>query len=111
MNTLRKRKKILLRNETLEIPEDLNQSIIETINDREKQLLFQKHFMKLGTACQNILLHFFNGKSMMEISYLMNYSKGYSRKKKFECKKKLLEMIEADPLYRELHSNSNKGKF
>lgn len=111
MNTLRKRNKTLLQNEPLEIPEDLNQSIIETINNKEKQLLFQKHFMKLGAACQNILLHYFDGKSMKEISDLMNYSTGYSRKKKFKCKKKLLEMIEADSLFRELHTDPNRRKL
>jgi len=102
MNTLRKRRKILLNDEFLGISEDLNESILETIFVKERQFLFQKYFLKLGERCQEVLLHFFSGKSMVEISKLMGYSEGYTRKKKFECKKHLTETIAKDPIFHEL---------
>lgn len=109
MNALRKRKKIRPENELLNISESTEKSIIETINTKDKQLLYQKYFTQLGASCQQLLLHFFNGKSMADISILMGYSEGYSRKKKFECKKKLLQMIEVDPLYKELNTQGQEN--
>ena len=108
MNTLRKRGWITFQDEPLEIPESLNQSIIESLHSSERQLLFQKHFMKLNIDCQNILTYFFSGKSMAQISKIMKYSYGYSRKKKFECKKRLIEMIESDIRFKELYTNNGK---
>jgi len=110
MNTLRKRRKIVPSNEITDISEDLNISIIEAINNVDKKFLYQKYFVRLGDACQRILLHFFSGKSMAKISELMGYSEGYARKKKFQCKENLIEMITADPLYRELGSSMDITK-
>lgn len=110
MNTLRKRRKIVPNVKIVDISEDLNMSIIEVINNMDKQSLYQKSFLKLGDTCQSILLHFFSGKSMAKISELMDYSEGYARKKKFECKESLVEIITADPLYKELGSSMNKIK-
>ncbi|WP_411032368.1 RNA polymerase sigma factor [Spongiimicrobium sp. 3-5] len=108
MNVLRKRRKMLLNDTILDISKDLEASIIETIDKSEKKLLYQRHFAKLGTSCKNLLIHFFDGVSMSKISKLMGYSEGYTRKKKFECKEKLLSMIEKDPIYQELrYDNKN----
>lgn len=103
MNALRKKRKVVLNETVLDISKDTNDSIIETIYKSEKKLLYQKHFTKLGKQCKQVLLHFFDGTSMSKISKLMGYSEGYTRKKKFECKEKLLLMIEKDSLFHELH--------
>jgi len=110
MNTLRKRRKIVLNDDLLGISKDVNESIIDAIHSKDKQFLFQKYFLKLGQSCQGVLMHFFSGKSMAKISELMGYSEGYTRKKKFECKKQLLEMIINDPMYRELSPISENTK-
>lgn len=110
MNKLRRRGKVLISDKLSENTEDLDASIIKEINKKEKQFLYQKHFLKLGSICQNLLLQFFAGKSMAKIAEFMNYSEGYARKKKFECKKQLLKMIESDPLYSELTEKSDKPK-
>lgn len=108
MNRLRRRNKILSKNKFLNKVDDNSESVLDTIDNSQKQRLFQKYFMKLEPDCQSILLHFFNGNSMKEISGLMKYSEGYSRKKKFECKRKLIEMIESDPMFQELIFESKK---
>ncbi|MEO0527535.1 MAG: sigma-70 family RNA polymerase sigma factor [Bacteroidota bacterium] len=110
MNTLRKHKKMLSWDKIPNnIPENLNSSILEDMQNGEKLLLYQKHFRNLGTSCRKLLGHFFLGKSMDEISQLMDYSVGYTRKKKFECKKRLLEMLEVDPVYKEFVNGSPKN--
>ena len=40
----------------------------------------------------------------------MGYSERYTRKKKFECKKRLIEMITNDPIYQELSPVSENAK-
>lgn len=109
MNALRKKRKMLLNDTILDISKDMDDSIIETIDKSEKKLLYQKHFANLGSSCKNLLLHFFEGTSMQKISKVMGYSEGYTRKKKFECKEKLLLMIGKDPLYKELHYDHPKS--
>ncbi|MBW1294274.1 RNA polymerase sigma factor [Aquimarina litoralis] len=72
------------------------------ISKNEQEQLYRKHLLSLNCKCKNILFLFFEGKSMREISMLTNYSEGYVRKRKFECKKHLIKLIESDPLYKEL---------
>lgn len=110
MNTLRKRRKMIVKDQLPEISEALNASILEDIYTREKQYLYQKCFLNLGAACQRLLRYFFLGKSMQEISELMDFSLGYTRKKKFECKEKLMDMIKVDPAFTELRDESMKNK-
>lgn len=107
MNKLRRKSKMISSEDYLKDISCDSISIFEEFEKKEKQFLFQKHFLRLGESCQKILLLFFNGKSMLEISKIMNYSPGYTRKKKFECTKKLSDKIETDKNYKELFS-SNK---
>jgi len=102
MNTLRKRRRLISWDEKQDIREDVNNDILNLLQENSKSSLFHKCFLNLGEVCQQVLRNFFLGKSMLEISELMNYSLGYTRKKKFECKKKLIEIIERDPMYQEL---------
>ncbi|WP_299315184.1 sigma-70 family RNA polymerase sigma factor [uncultured Aquimarina sp.] len=74
----------------------------EDIAQSEREELFRKHFLNLNCKCKQILILFLEGKSMRETGLITGHSEGYTRKKKFECKKKLLEMIEKDSLYSEL---------
>ncbi|MDH7445075.1 RNA polymerase sigma factor [Aquimarina sp. 2201CG14-23] len=83
---------------------------IDDIEQMEREQLYRKHFSKLNCKCKRILTLFFEGKSMREIGVILNYSEGYVRKKKFECKKYLMEMIEKDPLYAELAIRSTSNK-
>lgn len=110
MNLLRKKRKTLVFDKKPEVSQALNKSIIDEIEEQEKLALYRKYFLKLGNSCRELLQSFLIGMSMEKIASKMGYSSAYTRKKKFECKKKLLEMIEEDPVYMELSSKTVKSK-
>lgn len=69
----------------------------------EAKELFEKHFGKLGPDCQMILGMHFNGLTIEEIRKAMNISTvHHASDKKYRCKKKLIESIKGDPLFRKL---------
>lgn len=102
-NRVRRKKKMIL-DETLivERSEHLEAPIIDNIAHKEQQHLYRKYFLKLNDSNKKILNLYFEGNNMREIAKLMGYSEGYVRKKKFEAKKILLEMMERDSSYLEL---------
>ncbi len=106
LNKLRKNKKLILNEKLLQNHKEEN-TIIEDIGAIEKDILYKKYFHKLHPDSQKVLHLYFEGSSMKEIAYIMGYSELYARKKKFKIKKRLLKMIEKDPLYLEFIS-SNK---
>ena len=76
------------------------------IEKAEEQALFWASFKKLGKDCQKLLRLFFDKEKMEKIAKLMGYgSVSYAKKRKFQCKEKLIEWIKKDPRYKEL---SNK---
>jgi RNA polymerase sigma factor (sigma-70 family) len=102
-NRLRRKRKIILDESVIEINNEcINDSIIDDMADKEKQCLYRKYFLKLNESNKKVLYLFFEGKSMKEIANVMGYTEAYTRKKKFQSKKSLLEMIEQDPIYHEL---------
>ncbi len=102
MNTLRKRKKLIYQDQLPTISKSLENDIAEAVEQREKLFIYQKFFLKLGKDCQRLLELFFDGNSMSHISKIMGYSLAYTRKKKFQCKQSLLEMLEDDQAFKEL---------
>lgn len=105
---LRKRKKIIIDNEVLKENEGIEVSIGEELDRKEREELYRKYFLTLNTSCREILSLVFDGKNMKEIASITGYSNGYTRKKKFECKKALLERLEKDPIFQELKITSVK---
>ncbi|EZH71291.1 hypothetical protein ATO12_11045 [Aquimarina atlantica] len=102
-NRLRRKKKITLGEAFItENNECFDDSIIDDIEKNEQEHLYRKYFLKLNDSNKKLLNHYFEGKSMREIANLMGYSEGYVRKKKFEAKKRLLEIIEQNSSYFEL---------
>lgn len=71
--------------------------------EQERYFLYRKMFLKLGEDCQKVLDLFFQKISMEEIGNQMGYgSISYTKKRKFMCKKKLVELIKSDPGFQEL---------
>ncbi len=101
-NRLKKKKKLVIDDGWYRFEERTNNALIADIENQEREHLYRKHFQKLSIENKKLLSLFFEGKSMKEISKIIGYSEGYTRKKKFEAKKKLLNMIEKDPVYNEL---------
>lgn len=78
------------------IMEDLFQSIDKT----EARRMVQRHFSQLGETCQKILQLFNARVPLKEIAQIVGISEKFAKKKKFECKEKLLNQIKNDPLFK-----------
>ncbi|MDH7446015.1 RNA polymerase sigma factor [Aquimarina sp. 2201CG14-23] len=107
-NRLRKKRKLIISDEVIETNDEIDGSIIEDIENKEREMLYRKYFVTLSDKCKELLNLVFAGNSMREIANITGYSEGYARKKKFECKKSLIEMIETDPVYSELKTTFEK---
>ncbi len=102
MKRLRRKNKVLVHGGSFENEKQLSETIIDDMDQKERKNLYRNYFLRLSESCQELLTMVFKGKSMREIGELTGYTEQYARKKKFECKKNLLECIEKDPLYDEL---------
>jgi len=93
-----------------EIPElylsDADVALTKEMERMERDALYRKYFMRLNSTSRQIWKLFFEGKNTKEVATLMGATEGYVRKAKFDSKKKLLEMIECDPLFAELKNES-----
>lgn len=69
----------------------------------ERGKLFYKALRELGQDCQRVLELFFQKTPMEDIAQHMGYaSEGYARRRKSQCKDRLIEIIEAYPEFSEL---------
>lgn len=102
---LQKKSKVLTTDTVFEISEELDDDILQRIENQDREHVYRKYFLQLSAACQKLLSLVFEEKSMRQIAEETGYSEGYARKKKFECKKHLIERIESDPTYEELRIN------
>ena len=76
---------------------------VDMWHNNERHFLYRKMFLKLGNDCQRVLELFLQKVKMAEIMRIMEYgSISYAKKKKFQCKKKLIDLIQEDPSYNEL---------
>lgn len=102
LNKLRKRpkKKVTFDNELLSIEaEDPNINI----EKNEQYFLYRQKFLQLGKDCQKVLSLFLKKVKMEEITKRMGYgSVNYTKKRKFMCKKKLMELIQKDGKFKNL---------
>ena len=65
------------------------------LNDEYK--LYQYHFNKLNKDCQKVLRLFLEKVPLREIAEIMGYkTEQYAKKRKFECKNKLVDSIKND---------------
>lgn len=81
------------------IDEDVKDLEIENFN---KYKLYKSKFDQLGEECKKMLTFFFQKKSMAEITTLMKYKNdSYTRKKKYKCKEKLIQLIRKDPEFKQ----------
>ncbi|WP_299218300.1 sigma-70 family RNA polymerase sigma factor [uncultured Aquimarina sp.] len=102
MNELRRSKKEIKNEGILSIVASDSEDIIDEIEQKERSYVYQKYFLKLGPACQELLMLFFKGLSMKDIAKQRDSTESYVRKKKFNCKKRLTELIKTDPVFEEL---------
>jgi RNA polymerase sigma factor (sigma-70 family) len=75
------------------------------IEKTEEQELFWDAFQHLGEDCQKLLRLFFDKEKMEKIAKMMGYgSVSYAKKRKFQCKEKLIEWIKKDDRFNELRN-------
>ncbi|MBG6130474.1 RNA polymerase sigma factor (sigma-70 family) [Aquimarina sp. EL_43] len=107
-NRLRKNKKMIITEKLPEDAEIITPTVIQDIEYKEREHIYRRHFLKLSDTCREVLSLLFQGNSMKDIAHITGYSEGYTRKKKFECKRYLIEMIEKDHAFQELQLNPEK---
>ena len=73
------------------------------IEEQEESKLFWDAFKLLGKDCQQLLQLFFAKVKMVEIVAQMKLSSvSYAKKRKFQCKERLVQFVKADQRYFEL---------
>ncbi len=82
---------------------DMDDDIIEVYERSDRFKLFQKHFKSLQKDCQRVLTLSLEKTSLKDISKIMGYkSEKYAKKRKYQCKERLINQIKKDPKYNEL---------
>ena len=81
---------------------EMGEDLIDKLEKLEKETIYFKHFMQLGESCKEILEAYFNKTPVREIAEKLKTSESYIKKRKFNCKEKLIKSIQNDPLYKDL---------
>lgn len=105
MNKLKRSQKIIHHDGILSFSTSEDADIVTELHTKEKEYVYEKAFLKLGAGCQELLSLFFRGLPMKKIAEQKGCSEAYARKKKYECKNKLEEIIQKDPVFKELKAN------
>jgi len=81
----------------------LEEDSVPVLEQSEQYFLYRKMFLELGQDCQKVLGMFLQKIQMSAIMEKMGYgSISYTKKRKFLCKEKLVQLIQNDPGYQEL---------
>jgi len=82
---------------------ELNEDYLSLNERNEKYKIYQDHFKKLSYSCQKILELFLAKVQLKEIAHILGLkSDQYVKKRKHQCKEKLIASIKNDPRYKEL---------
>jgi RNA polymerase sigma factor (sigma-70 family) len=77
--------------------DEITSVIGHNLETNDEYKLYQKHFNKLNKDCQKVLRLFLEKVPLKEVAEIMGYkTEQYAKKRKFECKKKLIESIKND---------------
>ena len=98
-----KRKRRKVENfEKLEIISE-ETDVHEDIVRSEMHKMVWQHFEKLSKDCQKVIKLFIDGKSISEVTQIMNYSsEQHTKNRRLRCKNALVLHVTNDPLYKEL---------
>ena len=82
-----------------EIPQDIDE---EFIKKHQRYKIFQENYKLLSKECQKVLNLYFKEIPIAEIAKRLNYkSTNFVKKKKYECKERLIQLIKKDSRYKE----------
>jgi RNA polymerase sigma factor (sigma-70 family) len=83
--------------------QDFGEDMMDIFEKDDRMSLYQKHYRMLSKDCQKVLRLTLNKLSLKQVANIMGYkSQKYAKKKKYQCKEKLIESIKNDPKYNEL---------
>jgi len=103
LKQLEKRKQQYTVTEESGIYVEVNENILDIFNLNEKYKLYQDHFGRLSFSCQKVLELFLAGIPLKEIANILGFkSEQYAKKRKYQCKEKLVMSIKSDPEYKKL---------
>lgn len=68
----------------------------------ERDRTYFRCFDQLGDKCKKILSWYFDKIPMKDIAEKLDTTEAFIKKKKFECKNKLIEAVHRDPVFKEL---------
>ncbi|MCD4696296.1 MAG: sigma-70 family RNA polymerase sigma factor [Bacteroidales bacterium] len=84
---------------------EIQEDIFSIYEKNERYKLYLDHFKKLSFSCQKVLELFLAKIPLKEIARILGFkSDQYVKKRKFQCKEKLIQSIKSDPIYK---SNNN----
>jgi len=75
----------------------IDEDFSENYDKKYQYKIYKHYFSKLGSSCQDILNLYWVDMPIKEIAVKVGSTEGYVRKKKHECKKKLIELITTNP--------------
>jgi RNA polymerase sigma factor (sigma-70 family) len=103
LKQLEKRKQHIAITEESGIFVEVNDNILDIFNLNEKYKLYQDHFNRLSFSCQKVLELFLAGIPLKEIANILGFkSEQYAKKRKYQCKEKLVNSIKSDPEYKKI---------
>ena len=100
-NKLRKKTPVGVTDETNITSVEENDYAEEFLSAR-KWRLFQRKMTDLTEECRRVLDMLFNGRTGREIARALDYTEDYAKRKKYRCKRTLIELVRADPEFIQL---------
>ncbi len=80
---------------------EIEPGLIELTEMNERYKLYQDHFRRMSYSCQKVLELFLAGIPLKEIANILGFkSEQYAKKRKHQCKEKLISNIKSDPEFR-----------
>ncbi|MCO6488400.1 MAG: sigma-70 family RNA polymerase sigma factor [Phaeodactylibacter sp.] len=94
-------------NRTVTFPEDdkyrLDEDLERSIEEAEENRIFWDAFDQLGDDCRKLMRLFFDKVRMEKIAEIMGFgSVNYAKKRKFQCKERLIGLVRADLRFQDL---------
>jgi len=74
-----------------------DENFSENYDEKYQYKMYKHYFSKLGESCQKILNMYWLDTPIKEIAEAVGSTEGYVRKRKYECKEKLIELLMLNP--------------
>lgn len=113
LKELEKRKKSLQETKEVENFEVIDDQVSHDIYIKNAQKsLFVKMFKQLSEDCQKIIQSILDGKSIQEVTRIMNYkTEQHTKNRRYRCKKSLITKIRQNPDYKKLANENNSANI